>query len=326
MGAEYTRPPADYQARLPAAAESGILRRMSRTPPRGPVAFRVARSEDGASLQEFLAAKLGVSRRAAKQQIDARVVRVDGQSVWMAHHRLRAGAVVTVAGVVDSPTAVSKRPDRAEILFEDADFLVADKPRGILVNEAAFSLETLLRQQTGNPELRASHRLDRDTTGCVLFSKSAAAHAAVVAVFKEHRVAKTYRTVVHGRWDAASSTIDLPLDGRRALSQIHCLRANAKASHLAVRIETGRTHQIRRHLAMARHPVLGDATYGPKVVEDLRLMKLTYPLLHAVELEMDHPTRPGELLRVFSPLPAQALWTAGCWMRSAACRGSRCQF
>ena len=94
MGAEYTRPPADYQARLPAAAESGILRRMSRTPPRGPVAFRVARSEDGASLQEFLAAKLGVSRRAAKQQIDARVVRVDGQSVWMAHHRLRAGAVV----------------------------------------------------------------------------------------------------------------------------------------------------------------------------------------------------------------------------------------
>ena len=90
--------------------------------------FAVARAEDGTPLQDFLAAKLGLSRRAAKQQIDARVVRVDGQSVWMAHHRLRAGAVVTVAGVVDSPTAVSKRPDRAEILFEDADFLVADKP------------------------------------------------------------------------------------------------------------------------------------------------------------------------------------------------------
>ena len=276
---------------------------MKANSPRGPVAFQATRSEDGATLQDFLAARLGLSRRAAKQQIDARVVRVDGQSVWMAHHRLRAGAVVTVAAVVDSPTALSVRPARAKILFEDADFLVADKPRGVLVNQSAGSLEEILRRQTGNPDLRASHRLDRDTTGCVLFSKSAAAHEAVVAVFKEHRVAKTYRTVVHGRWDAVSSTIDLPIDGRRAISLVHCIRANAKASHLAVRIETGRTHQIRRHLAMARHPVLGDATYGPKVVEDLRLMKLTYPLLHAVELEMDHPTRPGETLRVFSPLP-----------------------
>ena len=278
---------------------------MNRHPPRGPVAFQVARPEEGAALQDFLAQRLGVSRRAAKQQIDARVVRVDGQSVWMAHHRLHAGQVVTVAGLVDSPTAVSKRPDRVPVLYEDADFLVADKPRGILVNEAAFSLETLLRAQTGNPDLRASHRLDRDTTGCVLFSKSARAHEAVVRVFKEHRVAKTYRTVVYGRWDAESSTIDLPLDGRRALSQVHCLRANARASHLAVRIETGRTHQIRRHLAMARHPVLGDGTYGPKVVEDLRLMKLTHPLLHAVELELDHPTVPDRLLRVFSPLPQE---------------------
>ena len=276
---------------------------MKRTPPKGPVVFRAARADDGASLQDFLAAKLGVSKRAAKQQIDARVVRVDGQSVWMAHHRMHAGSLVTVAGFVASPTAVSERPDKAKILFEDADYLVADKPRGLLVNESAFSLETLLRTQTGNPDLRASHRLDRDTTGCVLFSKSAAAHEAVVAVFREHRVAKTYRTVVAGRWDAASSTIDLPLDGRRALSLVHCIRANAKASHLAVRIETGRTHQIRRHLAMARHPVLGDGVYGPKVVDDPQIMKLSYPLLHAVELEMDHPTRPGETLRVFSPLP-----------------------
>ena len=276
---------------------------MSRTPPRGPVAFRVARSEDGASLQEFLAAKLGVSRRAAKQQIDAKIVRVDGRTVWMAHHRLRAGAVVSVAGFAPSPTAASNRPKRIDVLFEDADYLVADKPAGLLVNDAPVSLESILRTQTGNPELRVSHRLDRDTTGCLVCSKSAAAHEAIVRVFKEHRVAKTYRTVVYGKWDAAASTIDLPIDGRRALSMVHCIRANAKASHLAVRIETGRTHQIRRHLAMARHPVLGDATYGPKVVEDLRLMKLTYPLLHAVELEMDHPTRPGELLRVFSPLP-----------------------
>ena len=248
--------------------------------------FAVARAEDGTSLQDFLAAKLGLSRRAAKQQIDARIVRVDGQSVWMAHHRLRAGDVVSVAGFAPSPTAVSRRPKRVAILFEDADYLVADKPAGLVVNEAPFSLETLLRTQTGNPELRVSHRLDRDTTGCLVCSKSAAAHEALVRVFKSHRVAKTYRTVVYGRWDADASTIDLPIDGRRALSQVHCIRRNAKASHLSVRIETGRTHQIRRHLAMARHPVVGDPEYGPKVVEDPALARLTRPLLHAVEIAL----------------------------------------
>ena len=267
--------------------------------------FAVARTEDGTSLQDFLAAKLGLSRRAAKQQIDARIVRVDGQSVWMAHHRLRAGDVVSVAGFAASPTAVSRRPKRVAILFEDADYLVADKPAGLVVNEAPFSLETLLRTQTGNPELRVSHRLDRDTTGCLVCSKSATAHEALVRVFKSHRVAKTYRTVVYGRWDAEASTIDLPIDGRRALSQVHCIRRNAKASHLSVRIETGRTHQIRRHLAMARHPVVGDPEYGPKVVEDPALARLARPLLHAVEIELEHPLRPGQTLKAFSPLPQE---------------------
>ena len=265
--------------------------------------FVVARAEAAQSLQDFLAAKLGASKRAAKQQIDARIVRVNGQSVWMAHHRLRAGDQVTVAGFAPSPTARSARPSKVKILFQDEFYLIADKPRGIVVNEADFSLETLLRTQTGLDELQASHRLDRDTTGCLLFSKTPEAHDAIVRVFKEHHVSKVYRTVVYGKWDALSSTIDLPLDGERALSNVHCLRANRRASHLAVRIETGRTHQIRRHLAMARHPVVGDAQYGPKVVEEPRLIALTYPLLHAVELEMPHPFKERTMLRVFSPLP-----------------------
>lgn len=279
---------------------------MKNPPPRNAnKAFPVPRAEDGVPLQDFLAARLGLSRRAAKQQIDARIVRVDGRTVWMAHHRLRAGAVVSVAGFAASPTAVSRRPKRVDVLFEDENYLVADKPAGIVVNDAPFSLETLLRTQTGNPELRVSHRLDRDTTGCLVCSKSAAAHEALVRVFKEHRVAKTYRTVVYGKWDAAASTIDLPIDGQRALSEVHCIRANARASHLSVRIETGRTHQIRRHLAMARHPVVGDQQYGPKTVEDPSLARLARPLLHAVEIEMEHPLFPGRVLKAFSPLPQE---------------------
>lgn len=262
----------------------------------------VAKAEAGMSLQDFLAAHLGVSKRVAKQHIDAKVVRVRGQTLWIARHVLKPGDTVSVASTIQSPTAVSKRLTKLSILYEDADYLVVDKPRGLLVNASDYSMETIIRAQTGIPSVVASHRLDRDTTGCLLMSKNAAAHDAAVAVFKRHHVAKTYRTAVYGRWDARSTTIELPIEGERALTHVHCLRANHDCSYLVVRIETGRTHQIRRHLAMARHPVVGDAQYGPKVVEDERLRRLTYPLLHAVELEMEHPIR-GGTLKVFSPVP-----------------------
>lgn len=264
----------------------------------------VQKPENGMTLQDYLAEKLNASKRVAKQQIDAKVVRINGQLVWMARHKVHTNDKVAVATIVKSPTAVSARPKNIKVLFEDDYYMVVDKPRGILVNEAAISVETILREQTGIPTLQVSHRLDRDTTGCLIVSKTEEAHNAIVEVFKRHCVAKTYRTIVHGRWDATSSTIDLPVDGQRALSNIHCLQANNDASHLSVRIETGRTHQIRKHLAMARHPVLGDGTYGFKVVENPQLQKITYPLLHAVELEFEHPYL-DKVMKVFSPLPQE---------------------
>ena len=122
-------------------------------------------------------------------------------------------------------------------------------------------------------------------------------------VFREHHIRKTYRAIVHERWDAAASTLDLDIAGERALTHVTCVRANARASHLVVRIETGRTHQIRRHLAMARHPVLGDRQYGPKELSDPLLQAVRRPMLHAAELLLEHPLRPERDLRVFSPIP-----------------------
>ena len=257
----------------------------------------------GASLQDFLAAMMRVSKRVAKQHIDAKVARVNGRIVWIARHALKPGDAVALAARVASPTAISKRIDKITILFEDDDFIIADKPRGILSNESAYSVEAVLRTQTGNPNLRASHRLDRDTTGCLLLSKSDPAHAAAVEVFKRHLVAKTYRAAVTGKWDADSTTIDLDIEGERAVTNVRCVTSNADASYLIARIETGRTHQIRRHLAMARHPVLGDPEHGRKTVSDPRLSGLTFPLLHAAELEMTHPLSPGKILKAFSPVP-----------------------
>ena len=201
------------------------------------------------------------------------------------------------------PAEATPERRHVRVLVDTEFYVVADKPAGIVSCGDPRSVEAILRAQLNEPTLQAVHRLDRDTTGCLLFAKNYQAYLAAVEVFKTHRVAKTYFAIVAGRFEHAHFTVDAPLDGERALSHVSREAAGPDASFLRVRIETGRTHQIRRHLAMARHPVLGDSTYGPKVVEDLRLMKLAYPLLHAVELEMDHPTRPGETLRVFSPLP-----------------------
>ncbi len=257
----------------------------------------------GVSLQEYLAATLGISKRAAKQQIDARAVWVNDRCVWMAHHALKRGDVVRLPRRAPSPTALSARPTKIRILVEDPDYLVVDKPAGLVSEGSDASVEAILRLQCASPDLRAVHRLDRDTTGCLLFARSDAAFDAAVAVFRVHHIRKTYRAIVHERWDAASSTLDLPIENERALTQVTCVRANDRASHLLLRIETGRTHQIRRHLAMARHPVVGDRQYGPKSVEDPLFQAVRRPLLHAAELLMEHPLHPERDLRAFSPIP-----------------------
>ncbi len=272
-------------------------------PTKKPEQWIVPQKYAGWSLQDYLAETLGISKRAAKQQIDARAVWVNDRCVWMAHHTLHKGDVVGLPRRAPSPTALSSRPRKIGVLFEDEDFLVADKPAGCISEGADGSVEALLRLQFADPDIQAVHRLDRDTTGCLLFAKSPAAMESAVRVFREHRIRKTYRAIVHERWDAAASTVDIDIDDERALTHVTCVRANATASYLVVRIETGRTHQIRKHLAMARHPVLGDRQYGPKTLENPLLQSVRRPMLHAAELLLEHPTHPERDIRVFSPIP-----------------------
>ncbi len=267
------------------------------------VSFVVSKVEAGQSLQVFLALKLSISKRAAKNMLDDRVVWVNRRCVWMSHHAVRQGDTIEVPSA-SMPKAEAAVPAvKIRVLVEDDHYLVADKPSGMLA-VGVGSAEELLREQTRQPSLRAVHRLDRDTTGCLLLAKSAAAFDAAVALFKTRRVSKIYQAIVYGKYDRSSSTVNQELDGERAVSHIQREAISSDASFLKVKIETGRTHQIRRHLASIRHPVLGDREHGVKFARDPRLLTVPRQMLHASGLELPHPMQTGKSLKAHSPLPA----------------------
>lgn len=261
--------------------------------------YTVTRNENGLPLQDFLALKLSLSRRRAKALIDSKNVWVNRQRVWMAHHALKPGDRVQLPLQKEQQRQVPK----LRVLNEDDFYLFTDKPAGI-VSVGENGAEDLLRAQFQNPQLKAVHRLDRDTSGCLLVAKTPEAHAAAVAVFKTRSVLKLYVAVVAGKVARNTSTINEELDGHRAVTHLSVLRAAKDATYLRLRIETGRTHQIRKHLAAVRHPVLGDHEYGPKSVIDPRVRDIPRQMLHAIEIEMPHPLTPGATLRAHSPLPA----------------------
>lgn len=277
-------------------------------------ALTVNRPDAGKSLQDFLAARLGLSRRAAKAVIDGRSVWVNRRCVWIAHHPLKTGDAVEIPRSVvaaarrqagSAKTAIAPEERRhVRVLVETPDYIVADKPAGLLANDDPKSVEAILRTQLKEPNLQAVHRLDRDTTGCLLFAKTYAAYQAAVEVFKTRRIAKTYAAIVVGSFPYAHQKIDVPLDDQPAVSFVTREAVGPDASFLRVRIETGRTNQIRRHLAGVRFPIVGDRTFGLKSARDPRLMTVPRQMLHATALVLPDPMRKGESIRAHAPLPA----------------------
>lgn len=260
--------------------------------------FTVARDQNGRTLQDFLAASLAVSRNRAKALIDERLVFVNTRRVWMARHILRAGDSIEVLQAESRNTPVNS----AAVLYQDEHYLVADKPAGRLSN-GHDSIEQDLRAAVGLPELRAVHRLDRDTTGCLLFAKRREGFDKAVEMFRNRRVLKLYHAITAGRVPESKRIIEAPVDGEPAATHLQILDSNVLASHLKLKIETGRTHQIRKHLEGIGHPVLGDRSYGNwhKLSAELRVVPRQ--MLHAACLQFESPYG-GAVIRAESPLPA----------------------
>ena len=276
--------------------------------------------DSGKRLDSFLHERLAEFSRARLQSwIKADRVEVNGAGA-RASYVLRGGETIRVSPVGLTPLQAEAEDLPLKILYEDADVIVVDKPAGMVVHAGAGhsrgTLVNALLHRFGslsavNGDLRPGivHRLDRETSGALVVARTDRAHHALAEQFQARQVEKVYLALVHGK-TKAQGRIATPIardpvrrtrmttklaSGRPALTEYRLLEAFERFSYLEVRIATGRTHQIRVHLASIRHPVFGDTLYGAPAAALGRFF------LHAHRLQFQSPST-GETIRIESPL------------------------
>jgi 23S rRNA pseudouridine1911/1915/1917 synthase len=285
----------------------------------GPLELSVPAEADGARLDRFLSEPVG-SRARAQAAIDAGLVTVDGRSRPKSH-AVRAGervVVVAAAAPTIAPTADATVP--YEVAFEDEHLLVVDKPPGVVVHPArGHRTGTLAQALTGRAAggeepWRAGivHRLDRDTSGLLVVAKSDAVHRALKELLAARGLHREYLALVQGHPTARTGTIDAPIgrdrrdrllmsidtdDPREARTHFEIERLLTHSALVRVVLDTGRTHQIRVHMAAIGHPVCGDPQYGAAGEFGLRRQ-----FLHSARLSFTHPVT-EEAIDVGSDLP-----------------------
>lgn len=297
----------------------------------------VAPEDAGQRLDKWLASRLeGLSRARVQALIEAGAVTAEGRTIGEANRRVKPGEVFHIAMPPPEPSGVAGETMDLTVVYEDRDVIVIDKPAGLVVHPAAgHSSGTLVNALIAHCGASLSgiggvmrpgivHRLDKDTSGLIVVAKNDAAHQALSEQFKSHgadgRLVRTYRALVWGAPDRKEGIIDLPLarstknrlkitvakgdSGRHAVTHYRVLETFAGAdgkpavSLMELQLETGRTHQIRVHLAHTGHPVLGDPVYGagfktrvftlPERAREA-IAGLDRQALHAAELGFEHP-------------------------------------
>jgi 23S rRNA pseudouridine1911/1915/1917 synthase len=299
-------------------------------------AFEVSEEDAGTRLDALLAARIeGVSRTALKRAIEDGDVLVGGIGVKPSH-KLKAGERVEVELPAPLPSEIEPEDISLEIIYEDEEVVVVNKQAGMVVHPAAgVQSGTLanalafhfgqLSKHAGSLRPGIVHRLDRDTSGCIVVAKTAQAHEHLADQFRARTVFKSYVALVHGVLKEDKGKVEEPVardlrnrtrmavvrGGRGALSLWRVRRRFGRMTMLEVQIKTGRTHQIRVHLAWLKHPVVADELYGggrDKTLADpalrARVKALGRQFLHAERLGFHHP-RSGEWLSFTAPLPVE---------------------
>ena len=265
-----------------------------------PHRWTITRAEDQTPLLDSLTRHLNISRKQAKRLLDARSVFVNRQRVWMARHPLHTGDQIEVMANPAARETARTTPGLV-ILREHADWLVVNKPAGLTTNDGPASLEALLRKQRGEDTLEAVHRLDRDTTGCVLFARRPEARDGLVGLFEDKVIRKTYLALVQGAFPPGNQVANRRLEGLEAETEFRLLERGRIASLVEARPKTGRTHQVRLHARDLGHPLAGDRVYATGVTEEEALRRLPRQMLHAWKLSWTDPE--GTVVSVVAPWP-----------------------
>jgi 23S rRNA pseudouridine1911/1915/1917 synthase len=314
-----------------------------------PMTLAVTPEARGERLDTFVRTQLNVSRARVQELIAGDKILVDGVSA-KASHKLQGGEHITLQGRAERPPlrAIAEEIP-LDIVYEDDDLAVINKPAGMMVHAGAGATEDARNRGTLvnalmhhfaalsalGGELRPGivHRLDRETSGLIVVAKNDEAHAQLAAQFSRRQVQKRYLALVHGWPKKDSGTISSRISrdrirrtrmsvsgpgGREAVSHYKVIRRIhsqfGKFALLEVKIDTGRTHQIRVHMSSLGHPVVGDALYGaPRELKAVRgkgqrsippAMELSRNFLHSAKLELSHP-RTGQAMAFRSALPPE---------------------
>lgn len=277
-------------------------------------------------LDKFLADHLKNSRVRIVEHIRQGLVQIDGQAPLKAGQVLRPGQVVTLEPLADRKAhLLDPFPMQLDIVYEDEYILIVNKSRGLVVHPGSTTKAPTLvngllahgqNLSTIGGEFRPGiiHRLDKDTSGLMVVAKTDAAHQRLTQQIQSRTMKRCYVAMVEGYLPQKTFAIDAPLgknpksptkravleSGKQALTHVKVLHNYSEGSMVACRLDTGRTHQIRVHLAFAGHPVIGDPLYGKSASLPLQL--------HSTMLELDHPIH-GDHRAYFAPPPADFLYS-----------------
>ena len=291
-----------------------------------PIRLRASEESKNQRLDAFLASSLdGLTRSQATRLIESGEVAVNGRAVSKSY-KLAGGEDIAVTLPEPEPVEAVPQDIPLDVVYEDADVIVVNKPSGMVVHPApghpdGTLVNALLYHCAGTLSgiggaLRPGivHRIDRDTSGLIIAAKNDAAHQYLSAQLADHTLARTYECIVVGALREDRGTVNAPIarhptdrkrmavvaGGREAVTHWEVIARYPGYTHVRCRLETGRTHQIRVHMAYIGHPILGDTVYGAKK----EVPGLTGQCLHAVGLRFLHP-RTHEVVELFCPLPEE---------------------
>ena len=287
--------------------------------------YHLIADQAGERADAFLARSIEGLTRSAAQRLLEEGAAVCGGKAWKKNSKTVPGDEVTVTVPDPQPVDVVPQNIPLDVVYEDGDVIVINKPVGMVVHPAPGhpdgTLVNALLYHCGdslsgiNGQLRPGivHRIDRDTSGLIIAAKNDRAHLALAEQLQDHSLARVYEAVAVGNLRADSGTVDAPIgrhpvdrkkmavdpkNGRAAVTHWSVLARYPGYTHVECRLETGRTHQIRVHLASLGHPLLGDVVYGSKKP----YTGLAGQCLHARKLKFVHPTT-GKLVELERPLP-----------------------